>query len=134
VILDTSVLVAILTGEDDGARLVEALLGADRVRISAGTLLEVSIVLDSRRSPDLRRRLDDLLRLVGTEVVPFDTEQYVIARAAYQDFGRGSGHAAQLNFGDCFAYALSRVRGEAVLYKGNDFDAAGIRSALDDPR
>jgi ribonuclease VapC len=131
VIVDTSALVAILTGEESGPRLLEAMMAADRVNISAATLLEASIVLDSRTSPQQRRRLDDLLRLVGIEIVPFDASQYEAARTAYQDFGRGSGHAAHLNFGDCFAYALARVTGEPLLFQGEDFTAAGVVSALD---
>ena len=58
--------------------------------------------------------------------------QAKIAREAYRDFGKGSGHPAQLNFGDCFAYALARDRGEPLLFKGNDFSQTDVRSALQD--
>ena len=129
-IVDTSALVAILTGEEEGPVLLDALIEAQISKISAGTLLEAAIVLDSRSVPEQRRRLDDLLRLAAIEVVAFDEKQAAIARAAHQDFGRGSGHRARLNLGDCFAYALARVTGEPLLFKGDDFAAAGVRSAL----
>jgi ribonuclease VapC len=131
VIVDTSAIVAILAGEADGSVLLNALIEATTVKISAGTLLEAVIVTDSRSAPAQRRRLDDLVKVVGMQVVPFDVEQLSIARAAYQDYGRGSGHPAQLNLGDCFAYALVRTTGEALLFKGDDFAAAGVWSALD---
>jgi len=131
VIVDTSAIVAILAGEADGSVLLNALIEATTVKISAGTLLEAAVVTDSRSAPAQRRRLDDLVKVVGMQVVPFDVDQLSIARAAYQDYGRGSGHPAQLNFGDCFAYALVRTTGEALLFKGDDFAAAGVWSALD---
>lgn len=101
----------------------------ERPRISAGTLLEASIVFDSRAAPEQRRRLDDLIAVTGIEIVPFDEEQYRLARAAYQDFGRGSGHPARLNLGDCFAYALARTSGEPLLFVGDDLAAAGLARA-----
>jgi len=130
VIVDTSALVAILTGEEEGPAMLDALIATPVARMSAGTLLEAAIVLDNRSVPEQRRRLDDLLRLTGIRVVAFDVEQAAVARAAHQDFGRGSGHPARLNLGDCFAYALARVTGEPLLFKGDDFAAAGVTSAL----
>lgn len=132
-IVDTSALVAILLGEDGADTLLGALVGPDPVRISAATLFEATTVLDSRTAPQQRRRVDDLLAVAGAEVVPFDEVQASLARQAYVDFGRGSGHPATLNLGDCFAYALHRATGEALLYKGADFAAAGVPNALDDP-
>ncbi len=128
-IVDTSALVAILAGEDDADHCLEALVRAPHARISAGTLLEASTVLDSRSAPQQRRRLDDLLAAAGVEVVPFDEEQWAVARQAYVDFGRGSGHPAGLNLGGCLAYALHRITGEPLLFKGEDFTAAGVPSA-----
>lgn len=128
-IVDTSALVAILVGEEDADELLGVLVSASAPKISAATLVEAGIVLDSRASPQQRRRLDDLLKVAGVEVVPFDERQAEVARAACADFGRGSGHPAQLNLGDAFAYALHRVTGEPLLYKGRDFAAAGVEQA-----
>ena len=130
-IVDTSALVAILLGESDGERLLEVLVASGSAKISAATLLEAGIVLDSRSHPQQRRRLDDLLAAGEVEVVPFDEAQAQFARQAYTDFGAGSGHAAQLNLGDTFAYALHRSTREPMLFKGNDFSAAGVTSAVD---
>lgn len=109
-----SALVAILTGDKEGPAMLDALLDEPISRISAGTLLEAALVLDSRSIPEQRRRLDDLLRLTGIQVVAFDAEQAAIARAAHQDFGSGSSHRAKLNFGDC-----SRTRWRASPANGS---------------
>ncbi|QDO87463.1 type II toxin-antitoxin system VapC family toxin [Ornithinimicrobium ciconiae] len=130
-IVDTSALVSILTGGADADPLLRALVTIKPARISAATLCEATTVLDSRTAPQQRRRLDDLLDLAGVEVVSFDQDQAALARQAYIDFGRGSGHPARLNLGDCFAYALHRTTGEPVLFKGTDFAAAGVPNALD---
>lgn len=129
-IVDTSALVAIHEREADGRVLRELLRTADPARISAGTLLESQIVLDRRQSTSRSRLLDKMVITFALEIVPVDTEQVIVARAAYRDFGRGSGHPANLNFGDCFSYALATVTGEPLLYKGNDFGHTDVRSAL----
>lgn len=130
-IIDSSAVVAVVRDEPDAAVLTEAMLRAGRVRMSAATYLETSIVIDSRRDPVAARVVDTILSRFGVEVEAFTAEQAEIARAAYRDFGRGSGHPAQLNFGDCFAYALAKSTGERLLYKGDDFGHTDIRSALE---
>ncbi len=95
-------------------------------RISAGTYLEVSIVIDRARDPLVSRRLDELLAAGAFVIEPVTATQAHIARDAYRDFGRGSGHPASLNFGDCFAYALAREMSEPLLYKGDDFRQTDI--------
>ena len=120
-IVDTSALVAILRLEPDG-RLYEAALEASPVnRISAATFLETAIVLDRARDPLVSRRLDEILAEGGVIIEPVTPSQARIARDAYRDFGKGSGHRAGLNYGDCFAYALARELGEPLLFKGDDF-------------
>ncbi|UJH71580.1 type II toxin-antitoxin system VapC family toxin [Ornithinimicrobium sp. INDO-MA30-4] len=114
-----------MTAESDRARFLHALEEDPAPKVSAATLLEASIVLGQRVPVHLRRQLDDLVRGASIAVVPFNEEQYTIARQAYIDFGKGSGHSAGLNLGDCFAYALHRVTGEPLLFKGEDFAAAG---------
>ena len=97
------------------------LLDEPSPRISAGSLLEASIVLDARQPLRTSRRLDRLMADLRLDVVPVDEQQVNAARAAYRDYGKGSGHAAGLNFGDCFAYALAATTGEPLLFKGDDF-------------
>jgi ribonuclease VapC len=130
VIVDSSALVAILTKEPTRAGLLAALIAAPSTTISAGTLLEVGIVVDRRGDATLSRRLDDLIASFAIEVRDVTAEQAAIGRAAYRDYGKGSQHPAQLNYGDCFAYALARVTGEPLLYVGNDFTHTDLRDAL----
>ena len=92
---------------------------------------EAAIVIDAGRSPVASRRLDDLLREAGITIEPVTEAQARIARQAYRDFGRGSGHPARLNFGDCFAYALARETGETLLFKGDDFTHTDVSPALE---
>ena len=120
-IVDTSALVAILRLEDDGGLYEQAIERSPVNRISAGTYLEASIVIDRARDPLVSRRLDEFLAEGGFVIEPVTVSQARIARDAYRDFGRGSGHPAGLNFGDCFAYALARELNEPLLFKGDDF-------------
>jgi ribonuclease VapC len=97
--------------------------------MSAANYLEAGIVVDANRNPLLSRRLDDLLVQTEIEVEPVTREQAEIARAAYRDFGKGSGHPAGLNFGDCFAYALAKSTREPLLFKGDDFSRTDVAVA-----
>ncbi len=130
-IVDTSALVAILRQEPEHSVFEKILDDAESLRISAANYLELSIVIDSRRDPALSREIDDLLDRFSIEVEPVTVEQALIAREAYRDYGRGSGHAANLNFGDCFSYALARAKREPILYKGDDFGHTDLRSAVE---
>ncbi len=129
-ILETSALLAMLLDEPDAEAYQRAIDAASTRRISAGTLLETCIVVDGNGDAVAGRLLDNLLAAAGVAVEPVTVEQVRIARAAYRDFGRGSGHPARLNFGDCFAYALARATGEPLLFKGEDFAQTDLRSAL----
>jgi ribonuclease VapC len=130
-IVDSSAFIAILHGEPDADRYVDALARATRPRVSAGTYLETAIVVDANRDPVVSGRLDELLVVNRVTIDPVTPRHAEIARQAYRDFGKGSGHSAGLNFGDCFAYALARDTGEPLLYKGNDFSLTDVASALD---
>lgn len=130
-ILDTSALVAILRAEPDARRYAEAIQSARTRRLSAATLVELTAVMDGGRDPIVSRAVDDLLSAAAVAVEPFTAEQAAVAGDAYRDFGRGSGHPARLNLGDCFAYALARTTGEPLLFKGEDFTHTGIRAALE---
>jgi ribonuclease VapC len=130
VILDTSALLAILRDEPDALAFALAIEHAPVRRISAGTYLEASIMIGADRNPIANRKLDEFIREANLVVEPVTFEQAQIGRAAYQDFGKGSGHPAQLNFGDCFAYALARATGEPLLFKGEDFRWTDLPAAL----
>jgi ribonuclease VapC len=130
VIVDSSAVVAILLDEPDAQAYAAAIEGDAKCRLSAATFLELAIVVDNRRQPANARKLDDFLQAAGIVIEPVTERQVRIAREAYRDYGKGSGHAAALNFGDCFAYALARDLSEPLLYKGIDFSRTDVRSAL----
>jgi ribonuclease VapC len=130
VIVDSSALVAILHDEPEAAVYLRAIYAAAQSRISAANFLEAAIVIDAGRSPVASRRFDDLVREAQIAIEPVTEAQAHIARQAYRDYGRGSGHPAQLNFGDCFAYALARATAEPLLFKGNDFRHTDIAPAV----
>ena len=125
-IVDSSVAAAICLGEPGAEEYVDALSDDPGPRMSAGTYLEAAVVIDARRPG----ALDQFMTALGIEVVPFDTEQAAIARDAYRRYGRGSGHAAGLNFGDCFSYALARATETPLGYKGDDFSQTDVQSAF----
>lgn len=129
-IVDSSALIAILKRESKWTALSKALDTAKSARISAANYLESSIVVDGLRSPILSRKFDELIERFNIQIEPVTVEQAKIARQAYRDFGKGSGHPAGLNFGDCFSYALASEMREPILYKGDDFVRTNLRSAL----
>ncbi|MGH9405963.1 MAG: type II toxin-antitoxin system VapC family toxin [Terriglobia bacterium] len=133
-IIDASALVAILRGEPEALACAQAIAGAGHRRISAVNYVEAAVVIDGSRDPIATRRLDDLLRAAQVVVEPVTEDQAKVAREAYRDFGKGSGHPANLNFGDCFAYALAKVTGEPILFKGGDFTHTDLTSAIGEPR
>ena len=128
-IIDTSAIVAILREEAEARRFAEAIEAAPVRRISAATYVEIGAVIDGARDPVASRLVDDLLAAAQIVIEPVSPAQARIAREAYRDFGKGSGHAAGLNFGDCFAYALARATGEPLLYKGDDFSHTDVAAA-----
>ncbi len=129
-IIDTSALIAILRREPDARTFMEAVEAASIRRISAATFVEAAIVVDGNRDPVLTRRFDELIEETQMSIEPVTDSQASLARAAYRDFGKGSGHPASLNFGDCFAYALAKELKEPLLFKGNDFARTDIKPAL----
>lgn len=126
-IVDSSAVIAVLQGEA-GARECAELLTDQECRMSVANWLEASIVVDNR---SVATQLDfaDLIESSGVTLEPVTVEQARIAREAYRRFGRGSGHPAGLNYGDCFAYALAVTTGESLLFVGDDFTATDIRPA-----
>jgi ribonuclease VapC len=129
-IVDTSAVIAILKEEQDASRLLRVIaVSTEPKRMSAANYLEAGIVVDANRNPLLSRRLDDLIVQTEIEVEAVTPQQANIARAAYRDFGKGSGHPAGLNFGDCFAYALAKSMREPLLFKGDDFSHTDVAIA-----
>ena len=127
-IIDTSALFALLVGEPEAPRMASA-LEEDSVRmISASTLVEIGIVVEARYGDAGGRELDLLLHRLGIDVVAVTAEQAEVARSAWRRFGKGR-HSAGLNYGDTFAYALSAVSGEPLLFKGGDFEATDVHAA-----
>ena len=125
-IIDTSVLVALILREPEAMAYATAMAAAPVRRLSAASYVELAAIIDGRRDPVLSNAIDPSIRASHIDVVPFTVEQARIARVAYQQFGRGSGHPARLNMGDCFAYALARDLGEPLLFKGGDFALTDI--------
>jgi ribonuclease VapC len=124
-ILDTSALLAILQDEPERAVFAEAIEEADACSMSVVSFVECSIVLATWRGPDAVRDLDLLVGKASIRLIPVDADQADYARRAHRAFGRGN-HAAGLNFGDCFSYALSKASGEPLLYKGDDFSRTDV--------
>jgi len=129
-ILDSSAVIGILRHEPEAVAFATAIAGTNIRRLSAVNYIEVAVVMDGSRDPVASRRLDDLLRAAHIVIEPVSEAQARLAREAYRDFGKGSGHRAGLNLGDCFAYALAKVTGEPLLYKGDDFTHTDIKRAL----
>jgi ribonuclease VapC len=120
-ILDTSAVIAILRAEPEATSYARAIADAADRRISAANYVESAVVIDASRDPIATRRFDEFIAEAKISIEPVTENQARIARAAYRDFGKGSGHPAKLNFGDCFAYALAKEFGEPLLFKGGDF-------------
>lgn len=131
-VIDSSALLAILQDEPERRAFNEAIEAADSRLLSAASFVETSIVLEVRLGSDAVRDLDLFMRRAAIEVVPVDAEQADMARQGFRLFGEGR-HEAGLNFGDCFAYALARVRGEELLFKGQDFARTDVAVAVISP-
>ena len=124
-IVDSSVVAAICLGEPDAETYIDVLLDARSLAIGAATYAEAGVVIDARQPG----AFDRLLTNLEIDVIPFDREQADIARDAYRRFGKGSGHPAALNFGDCLAYATAVQLGEPLLFKGEDFTHTDVANA-----
>jgi ribonuclease VapC len=125
-VIDTSVLVAIVLDESSAPGLRAAMDGAATRELCSVSLLEAGMVLRARMGAQSVPSLYRLVEEMGCEIVPFDAPQAKAAIAAFGRFGKGIGHRAQLNFGDCAVYALAALRGEPVLATGGDFKATDL--------
>lgn len=129
-ILDTSAVVAVARDEPLAERLLQRALLTPTCRISAANLLESYMVVDRSGAMEANAKVDRLVERVSAQIEPVTHEQVILARAAFHRYGKGSGHPARLNFGDCFAYALARFHDEPLLFIGQDFAATDIEAAL----
>ena len=124
-VIDSSAVIAILSNEPEAERLAEA-IADDPIRLmSAASLLETAIVIEARYGETGGDKLDQLLQKAQVKIEPVTVEQVEVARRAYRNYGKGR-HPAALNFGDCFSYAVAKVLGEPLLFKGNDFDKTDL--------
>jgi ribonuclease VapC len=127
-ILDTSALAAVFFGEPEAERYTRIIHDADRCLISVANFVELALVIESQIGPHAGQQCEVFFRRAGILIEPVTVEQGHLARQAFLDFGKGR-HPAGLNFGDCFAYALARVSGEPLLFKGEDFAKTDIPAA-----
>lgn len=125
-IVDTSAIVAIMTDEPERPAFIEAIVGAAYRGMSTAGFVEASIVLESRFGYEGKRDFDLFLAKAGIDLVPVDVEQARIARRAFAEYGKGR-HRAGLNFGDCFSYALAKMKDDLLLFKGDDFSHTDVR-------
>jgi ribonuclease VapC len=120
-IVDSSAIIAILRAEPEAQAFAKAIAAARDRRVSAVNFVEAAVVIDGSRDPIASRRFDELVLEAELQIEPVTEAHARIAREAYRDFGKGSGHRASLNFGECFAYALAKAKQEPILCKGSDF-------------
>jgi ribonuclease VapC len=130
IVVDASAILAILLEEDDGEQFAQSILSVSSSVISVSSVLECTIKMLREHSVAMDNRVDLFLSEANCSVVPIELDQLATARTAFGRYGKGMGHPAQLNFGDCFSYALATTRNLPLLFKGNDFSQTDIISAL----
>ncbi len=133
IVVDTSAVIAVLLGEPEATALADVLASGEKVALSTGTALEMALVAQAKWGFPGAARLDSFLGELPLIYVPVDTGHLRLAREAHGRYGRGTGHPARLNFGDCFSYALARALEAPLLFKGDDFIHTDVRSALSNP-
>jgi len=129
VIIDSSAVIAILFDEPEAQALLSQIAVADVCRLSSASLVEIGIVLRRDAAAQRRAAFNEMLRLFSIKIEPVTEEQAYLALDAYDRFGKGTGHPAGLNYGDCFSYALAKQSGEPLLFKGNDFTHTDLEAA-----
>jgi ribonuclease VapC len=124
-VVDSSVLIAILLGEPEAGYYSKRLSNTDDIYISAVSILESSMVIEYKRGEQGAKEFDELLEVITPTIISFDTEQAKLARIAWRQFGKGR-HPAKLNFGDCCSYAVAKYINKPLLFKGNDFSRTDL--------
>ncbi len=125
-IIDTSAILVILCGESEAPQYIKALASDSNRLVAAPIMVETSIVCLKRYGEAGLNELDIFAYKTGLKIIPFDNTLYAIARQGFRRYGKGI-HAASLNFGDCFSYALAKYTGEAILFKGSDFSKTDLK-------
>lgn len=128
-VIDSSAVIAILFDEPEAEALLSQIAVAEVCRLSSASLVEIGIVLRRDAAAPRRAAFDEMLRLFSIKIELVTEEQAYLALDAYDRFGKGTGHRAGLNYGDCFSYALARQTGEPLLFKGNDFTHTDLEAA-----
>jgi len=124
-VVDSSVLIAVLLLEPDAEQLLNQLIDADELYFSAVSLVESAMVIEYKKGKSGADKLDELLAELTPTIVEFDLQQAELARMAWREYGKGR-HPAKLNFGDCCSYALAKHLNQSLLFKGNDFSQTDI--------
>ena len=130
IVVDTSVLIAVLKNEPDASRLIDRMEDAPERHVSAGSILECGIVVGAKYGEAGLEAMRELCFGLSLDIVAVDAEQSRTGYEAFRRYGRGSSHPARLNFGDCFSYALAKTRNLPLLFKGDDFIHTDIEPAL----
>lgn len=125
-VVDSSVLIAILLGEDDVQQFIQLLADAEKIYISAVSFVESAMVIEHKKGESGAKKYDELLTVLSANIVVFDNQQARLARIAWQNYGKGR-HPAKLNFGDCCSYAAAKFLDLPLLFKGNDFSQTDIQ-------
>jgi ribonuclease VapC len=124
-VVDSSVLIAVLLMEPDAELFLNQLVVADELYLSTASLLETAMVIEYKKGSAGADKLDELLAELLPVIVAFDRDQALLARKAWREFGKGR-HPAKLNFGDCCSYALAKQLNQPLLFKGNDFSQTDV--------
>ena len=130
IVVDSSAIFAVLASEPDAETFRIRLAESSEILMSAATYMECGTVVARKLDSTGQLRLSRLISVLNIEIVPLDNQQADVGTSAFRLFGKGSGHPAGLNFGDCFAYALARTRNLPLLFKGDDFIHTDIEAAL----
>ena len=124
-VVDSSVLIAILLAESEAEYYAKQLADADEIYISAVSIVESSMVIEYKKGEPGAKLYDELLNIIAPTIVAFDSQQANLARTAWRQYGKGR-HSAKLNFGDCCSYAIAKYLNKPLLFKGDDFSKTDI--------
>jgi ribonuclease VapC len=127
-VVDSSVLIAILLKESEAEYYANRLTNTNDIYVSAVTIVESSMVIEYKRGEQGAKEYDELLKIISPTIIAFDEQQAKLARIAWQEYGKGR-HPAKLNFGDCCSYALAKYMNQPLLFKGGDFSKTDLTQA-----